>query len=127
MAVKAMSTAVLGEGDKGKAKPMSSETPVVRVPVWLWTLMGIAVAFAFSHTVRQHITEDRVNSLREEHSVTTSEIDKINEELNRQSGVLDSVNGIATDLRDIRTLVREVRDDVLILKTREKNPILKSN
>ena len=102
---------------------MPAENSNIKIPVWLWTLLGLATAFAFTHTVKQYITADRVESLRVNHEQVTVDIEKINEELNRRAGVFESVDGIATDLRDIRILVREVRDDVLILKTRDKGPM----
>jgi peptidoglycan hydrolase CwlO-like protein len=122
-----MSTVTIGEGEKGKVKQMPSDTPVVRVPVWLWTVMGIAVAFAFTHTVKQHVTDDRVSNLTANQKATHTQVEKLTDEVRNLSGPIKTVDGIAIDLREVRSLLREVRDDVLTLKAREESPMLKSN
>ncbi len=102
------------------AKMATTDTPSIKIPVWLWTLLGLATAFAFTHTVKQYVTDDRVATLMVDQKKSEAEIAKLTEEVQDLSTHVDTVDGIAIDLREVRTLVREVRDDVLTLKAHNK-------
>jgi hypothetical protein len=96
----------------------SVEAENISIPKWLWVLIGCGAAFAFTHTCMQYVTAERVESLKVRHHEFEQRLDTLTKEHNRRAPGYESISGIRTDIADIRNLVLEVRDDVLVLKTR---------
>jgi hypothetical protein len=96
----------------------SVDSENITIPKWLWVMIGCGVAFAFTHTCMQYITAERVDSLKIRHAQLEDKFERITTEQNRRAAAYESISGIRTDITNIRDLVLEVRDDVLVLKTR---------
>lgn len=102
----------------------SVDAESISVPKWLWVLIGCGVVFAFTHTCMQYVTAERVESLKIRSNHIEQQLEALAKEHNRRAPGFESISGIRADITDIRNLVLEVRDDVLVLKTR--NGVIKT-
>lgn len=92
----------------------------VNIPKWLWGVMVGAVVAAGHHSVMLHVTASEVESLRVGHRDHSEVLAAIKKDQAQQAAVVASIVSLKDQCTRMNDTLQLVRDDVIILKTRDQ-------
>ena len=91
----------------------------IQMPTWLWTLIGSAVVGAVIHTVQLAVTVSRVDELTEVQKAHGETLNSVKDEQLKRTNPVYTVVDLKKELSSQRSLLEQIREDVIVLKTRD--------
>lgn len=91
----------------------------IQMPMWLWTLIGSAVVGAVIHTVQLAVTISRVDELTEVQKSQGVTLISVKDEQLKRANPVYTVVDLKKELSSQRSLLEQIREDVIVLKTRD--------
>lgn len=100
-----------------RGKPVAKDN--ITMPRWQWVLICAAVLGAISHTVQLKVNSNRLDNVISTLARQQLQIDAAVDLMASRGPAIDRVNDLKRDIEALKTLVTEVRDDVLTLKAQK--------
>lgn len=91
----------------------------VFIPKWLWgVLVGASIAAAH-HSVMLHVTASEVKTLKAGHLQQSELLSSIQDAQTQHSAVIATLGSLKNQCTTMNSTLQQVRDDVIVLKTRD--------
>jgi|SaaInlV_165m_DNA_1040744.scaffolds.fasta_scaffold21929_3 hypothetical protein len=95
----------------------------VFIPKWLWgVLVGASIAAAH-HSVMLHVTASEVKALQAGHLQHSELLMAIQTAQTQHSAVIGTLGSLKNQCVTMNTTLQQVRDDVIVLKTRDHHAL----
>jgi hypothetical protein len=95
------------------------KSEIVAVPKWLWTILGAATIAAAHHSVMLHVTASEVKALQDDYRSQNDVIAGLQASQQQHSALIATLGHLKNQCTTMNETLQQVRDDVIVLKTRD--------